>query len=203
MKRRGFLVLSVTGSALVAGCATTFGSDPTSTPPGSPNSTSRTPSTQTPTPTVPEAQDNHGSGSRDPAEQTSDGWLDGDNVLEMQLPADLRSALGRFVGTESVDTLGAFVGEVRRLTGGGSIAVEALCHTGDETDHWGTVDRERYYFRCFYDAVILAALEDRAVDVHTVSPGGTVVEAHAVGSDELSVTPEGAVFSVGIAADAI
>jgi len=148
-----------------------------------------------------ETEHRRGSGSRDP-EQEPDDWLDGDAVLETQLPADLRSALGSFVGGESVDTLGAFVGEVRRLTDGGAIAVADLCHTDDETDHWGTVGGERYYFRCFYDAVILAALEDRTVDVHTVSPGGTVVEVHAVGSDELSVTPEGAVFSFGIAAAA-
>ena len=35
-----------------------------------------------------------------------------------------------------------------------------------------------------------------------MSPGGTVVEAQAVGSDELSVTPEEAVFSLGIGTDA-
>ena len=35
-----------------------------------------------------------------------------------------------------------------------------------------------------------------------MSPGGTVVEARAVGSDELSVTPEEAVFSLGISTNA-
>ncbi|MUW14832.1 alkylmercury lyase [Halorubrum sp. CBA1125] len=130
--------------------------------------------------------------------RTTDRWLDGSDVLDVPLPADLQSALGRFVGKESVDTLGEWATEIRRLTGGGSIAVEELCHASAETDHWGDVGDERYYFQCFYDAVILAAVEERPVDVHTVSPGGTVVEARAVGSDELSVTPTDAVFSLGI-----
>ncbi|AUX07828.1 alkylmercury lyase [Halalkaliarchaeum desulfuricum] len=51
---------------------------------------------------------------------------------------------------------------------------------------------------CFYDAVILAALSDREVDIRTESPDGTVIEARAVGSDQLTVTPGGAVFSFGI-----
>jgi hypothetical protein len=38
--------------------------------------------------------------------------------------------------------------------------------------------------------------------VHTVSPEGAVVEARAVGTEELSVTPQTAVFSLGIAVDA-
>lgn len=56
MKRRGFLALSVMGTASLAGCATPFGSEPTSPPRGDSNATSRTPATQTPTPTVPEAE---------------------------------------------------------------------------------------------------------------------------------------------------
>ena len=131
-----------------------------------------------------------------------DDWLDRPDVLDARLPDELRSALGRFVGGESVDTLREWVSEIRRLTGGGAIGAEQLCHTDGETEHWGSVADERYYFRCFYDAVVLAAIEERPVDVHTASPGGTVVEARAVGSDELSVTPEGAVFSLGIGADA-
>ena len=132
------------------------------------------------------------------SERTADRWLEGPDVLNAQLPADLQSALGRFVGKGSVDTLGEWATDIRHLTGGGSIAVEELCHASTETDHWGEVGDERYYFQCFYDAVILAAVEERSVDIHTVSPGGTVVEAHAVGSDELSVAPEDAVFSLGV-----
>lgn len=133
----------------------------------------------------------------------ADDWLDGTDALDERLPADLRTALGGFVGRESVDTLHEWGDEIRRLGGGGSIDAEQLCHTDRETPHWGTVDGERYHFQCFYDAVILAAIEDRPVDIHTESPDGAVVEAHAVGGEELTVTPETAVFSVGIASDAI
>lgn len=132
----------------------------------------------------------------------SEDGLDDSDVLDSQLPGELQSAFGRFVGKESIDTLREWATEIRRLTGGGSIGIKQLCHTDEETGHWGTVDDERYYFQCFYDAVILAALEERSVDIHTVSPDGTVVEARAVGSDELSVTPADAVFSLGIELDA-
>jgi hypothetical protein len=137
-------------------------------------------------------------GSRPPA----DTWLDDSAVLDTQLPPELQTELGRFVGKESLDTLEEWASDIRRLTGGGSIAVDDLCHASEETDHWGTVDGEQYHFRCFYDAVILAALENRPVDIHTVSPDGTVIDARAVGSDELSVAPAEAVFSFGIATDA-
>ena len=136
------------------------------------------------------------------SDRGTDHWLDGPEVLDAPLPGELRSALGEFVGTASVDTLGEWATEIRRLTGGGAIDVEHLCHADGETEHWGTVDGEQYYFRCFYDAVILAAAEERPVDIHTASPDGTVVEARAVGSGELSVGPEGAVFSLGLGTDA-
>ncbi len=144
-----------------------------------------------------------GSETRDATStRETDDWSATGDVLDAPLPEELRAALGRFVGTASVDTMREWALEIRRLTGGGAIDIDHLCHTDEETDHWGTVGDERYYFQCFYDAVILAAVEDRAVDVHTVSPGGTVVEARAVGGDELSVTPEEAVFSFGISTDA-
>ena len=134
--------------------------------------------------------------------RNTDQWIDEVNVLDAQLPEELRSALGRFVGKESIDTLGEWATEIRRLTGGGAIDVDHLCHTDTETEHWGDAGDERYYFQCFYDAAILAAVEERPVDIHTASPGGTVVDAQAVGSDELSVTPAEAVFSLGIGTDA-
>ena len=89
----------------------------------------------------------------------TDQWIDEVNVLDAQLPEELRSALGRFVGKESIDTLGEWVTEIRRLTGGGAINVNQLCHTDTETEHWGDAGDEWYYFQCFYDAVILAAVE--------------------------------------------
>ncbi len=134
-------------------------------------------------------------------ERGSGHWL-GEVTLDQQLPDDLRTALGRFVGLESVDTLDEWSEQIRQHAGGGAIDSDQLCHTDEKTDHWGEVDGKRHHFQCFYDAVILAALENRAVDIHTVSPGGSTIEARAVGSEELSVTPETAVFSLGISLDA-
>lgn len=132
------------------------------------------------------------------SEPTADRWLAGQSPLDAQLPPDIRSALGRFLGVESVDTLGAWARAVRHRVDGEAIGIDELCITDERTPHWGIIDGERYYFACFYDAVILAAIRDRPVDVRTESPEGTPIEARAVGSDELAVTPEEAVFSFGI-----
>lgn len=135
-------------------------------------------------------------------DQAAGRWLDSSDVLEAELPTDLQEALGRFVGEESVPTLGEWATEIRQLTGSGSIAVGDLCHASGETDHWGESNGERYYFQCFYDAVILAAVQEQPVDIHTVSPADAGIDLHAAGGDELSVTPETAVFSLGIAESA-
>ena len=128
-------------------------------------------------------------------------WQGGDSVLTTELPADLSSALGRFLGTESVETLGGWVAAVRYHIDGASVTIDELCVTDGETDHWGIVDGEKYHFACFYDAVILAAVVESPVDIRTKSPDGTVIEARAVGTDKLTVNPGEAVFSFGIDKD--
>ena len=127
-----------------------------------------------------------------------DRWLPGDAVLEADLPDDVGIRLGRLLGGDPVETLGDWVAEVRRRTGGGSIAVEELCHADADTPHWGGFDERTYHFRCFYDAVVLSALIDDPVDIRTESPEGAVIEAEAAGTDDLRVTPETAVFSFGV-----
>lgn len=72
------------------------------------------------------------------------------------------------------------------------------CLVDEPTDNWGTKNGTRYYFQCFYDAVILAALTEEPVDVRTKSPDGAIIEVSAMGSDHLTVSPPDAVFSFGI-----
>jgi len=48
------------------------------------------------------------------------------------------------------------------------------------------------------DDVVLSALAEEPVDIRTESPAGTVIEIRAVGTDALTVTPEEAVFSLGV-----
>lgn len=141
---------------------------------------------------------------------TTDGRNDGrgtflgrkNEPLEAPLPDDVGAALGRLFETGSVPTLGAWVREVRRRTGEGAIAVEDLCHSEDETPHWGEIDGTRHHFVCFYDAVVLAALRDQSVDIRTESPEGETIKLRAVGKNELNVSPEQAVFSLGVEEDA-
>lgn len=121
-----------------------------------------------------------------------------ESPLKAELPPELQSALGRFLGVDSAQTLGEWATEVRNRLGGGSITVDELCLTDEETVHQGTVGDEQYHFACFYDAVILAALSDRPVNIRTKSPDGTVIEARAIGTEELTVRPSEAVFSFGI-----
>ncbi|TQQ79801.1 alkylmercury lyase [Halonotius terrestris] len=120
-----------------------------------------------------------------------------DDPLTTELPIDLQTTLGDFLGTDSVETLAAWITEVRTHTDAGPISMDELCHADEETPHWGELDGERYHFICFYDAVILAALADDPVDIHTESPSGERIEATAVGTDALTVEPESAVFSFG------
>lgn len=140
-----------------------------------------------------------GSVKPDPTSETvNDRWLTGTTVLDADLPDDVGILLGRLLGDEPVETLSGWIAEVQRHTGGGSITVDDLCHADTETLHWGEIHGETYHFRCFYDAVVLAALVDEPVDVRTESPDGAVIEAYAAGTDDLRVTPEVAVFSFGV-----
>jgi hypothetical protein len=143
-----------------------------------------------------------GGSTREHVVTDSGGQWVGELGLDLDLPDPLQTALGRFFGVESVATLEDWSDQIRRQTGGGSIEVGDLCHADSPTDHWGEIDGERYHFQCFYDAVILAALEDRPVQIQTVSPGGEVIRASADQPAELFVTPSSAVFSLGIAHDA-
>jgi hypothetical protein len=127
-------------------------------------------------------------------------WLDTEEPLEAPLPADLGAPLGRLIGEPPVETIAEWLAAVRRLTDGGAIGIEHLCHADGETPHRGRMDGETYSFQCFYDAVALAALADEPVEVRTESPAGAEIEAHAT-AEELRVTPEGAVFSFGVGPD--
>ena len=131
-------------------------------------------------------------------ERTTDRSSVASAALDAELPRELRTALGRFSGTDSVDSLGEWAATVRQHVPGDAISFEDLCVIDEKSAHRGTIDGTTYHFACFYDAVILAALVDRPVDVWTTSPNGSVIEARAVGTDDLSVTPEDAVFSFGI-----
>lgn len=134
-------------------------------------------------------------------EPRPDRWLADRPVTGAALPADVRAAMGRFIGERSSETLGDWVGELRRRSGGGSSDADDLCHASDETSHWGVVDGEKYHFRCFYDAVALAELADVPVDVHTECPDGSDIESTALGSGDVRVAPATAAVSFGIARD--
>ncbi len=126
-------------------------------------------------------------------------WLGDEAPLAADLPADLRSGLGRVLGEPPMATLEAWLAAVRERAGDDEIGVDQLCHADGETPHVGRLDGEVYHFRCFYDAVVLSALVDDPVDVRTESPDGATIEATALGTDDLRVTPETAAFSVGVA----
>lgn len=128
-----------------------------------------------------------------------DGWTGAPSPLQEPLPRDLQVALGRLLGEGPIERLDEWIEIARRHTGGGGIDIDDLCHVAEASGHWATVDGDRYDFLCFYDAVILAALVDEPVEIRTESPGGTVIEAIAAGTEELQVTPAGAVFSFGVA----
>jgi hypothetical protein len=137
----------------------------------------------------------------DESTENPDTWIEERPVKTAQLPVDVAGDMSRFFG-ESIEAFDDMISAIRSVTEGNGISVDELCHVEEETPHYADTEEETFYFRCFYDAIILAALENEPIDVHTVSPDGVVIEAHAVGSEELSVDPETAVFSLGIGLDA-
>jgi alkylmercury lyase len=143
-----------------------------------------------------DTEQSEASAGQSAADQT-ERWLGDTDGLDATLPADVQAALGRFFGTEPVETLGECAARFQEHFGGGA-TVEDLCSTDEETGHRATVGDETHHFRCFYDAVILAALEERPVDIRTESPDGTVIDARALGGEALEVEPVDAVFSFGL-----
>jgi alkylmercury lyase len=127
--------------------------------------------------------------------------LTGPDVLDATLPEDVQAAFARLLDDDAVDTLGEWTAEIRERTGGGSIGVDDLCHVPGPSDHYGETPDETYHFACFFDAVVLAALVDETVDVHTESPSGVAVEATATDAEDLSATPPEAVVSFGVSED--
>lgn len=127
--------------------------------------------------------------------------LSGQSPLEAELPEAMQVSLGRLLDAERAATLSDWVDILHTRLDTDSIERDHLCHASETTGHWGQLDGERYDFLCFYDAVVLAAMADAPVDIHTESPDGTVVTAEAVGTADLTVTPEDAVFSFGVATD--
>lgn len=139
-----------------------------------------------------------GISQRSTTARSSGRWEPNGSPLDAKLPPALTHRLNMFLDDGSVTTLREWANAVRRDTEGDGISIEQLCVSEGQTPHWGIVDGERYHFRCFYDAVILAAITDRPVDIHTISPHGSIIEAYAIGSESLTVSPGTAVFSFGI-----
>uniref|UniRef100_A0A7D5GNV5 Alkylmercury lyase n=2 Tax=Natrinema halophilum TaxID=1699371 RepID=A0A7D5GNV5_9EURY len=147
-----------------------------------------------------ESEPENEAATEDGSTAPGDRWLGDSSPTEAPLPGDVRTAMERFFGDASITTLEDWTGELRRRTGG-AIEVDELCHADGETDHWGELDGDRYDFQCFYDAVALAEIASEPVEIHTVSPDGTDIEARATGDGELTATPSTAVVSFGTTVD--
>lgn len=129
-----------------------------------------------------------------------DRWLDERPVTTAPLPPDASRLWGRFYRQSSIETLDDVVAATRAAAGGGPIAVEDLCHAGEETPHRARTADATHHFRCFFDGVALAHLADEPVEIRTASPAGTPVEVRASPDGGVDAAP-GAAMSFGIAAD--
>lgn len=141
-----------------------------------------------------------GGAERRPAVPDRRRWIE-DGITETELPADLQRAMGQFLGERRLETIDEFFEALGSRLDRERLTVEDLCHTDEETPHWGVLDGERYHFQCFYDAVALAEMTDSETRVRTESPDGTVIEGTATGSGEFTVSPADAVTSFGIRTD--
>lgn len=129
---------------------------------------------------------------------TEDRWLED---LEAALPPDVSHQLGTFLGRSPVETLREAAEELGALTGPEPLAVEELCLVDEPSAHRGTIEDTQYHFACFYDAILLAGIVDEPVDLQTESPESELITARVDGSEDLTVTPGSAVFSLGIGND--
>ena len=130
-----------------------------------------------------------------------DRWLVERPVTNVPLPEDVGDHMGRFLGTEPVETLAGFVAALRDTIDRGSLAVDDLCHAATETPHRATTSGETYHSRCFYDGVALAHLADEPAKIHTENPAGKPIEMQASPDGDITVTPPDAAMSFGIAGD--
>lgn len=134
-----------------------------------------------------------------------DRWLT-EPVMNAPLPTDMKRHTSQFFGRE-IETLAVLAGAIREVAGsdgrstdgGGSFVIDDLCHVGTETPHRATTADETYYFRCFYDGIVLAHLVGEPVEIRTESPVGEPIEMRASPDGTIDDTPSDAVMSFGIA----
>jgi len=132
---------------------------------------------------------------------STNGTVYDESTVNATLPEELQTTLEQFVDASSISTISDWATIVREETEGDALRVEQICHTDEPSGHKGVMDGETYHFHCFYDAVILAALAEKPVDIVTKSPAGETIAASATNGD-LSVDNPEAVFSFGIAPEA-
>lgn len=138
-----------------------------------------------------------GTGEQSDETERTANWISTEtSIFDAELPEAFHSTFSRFLGRR-IETVGEWIDALQRVVDG-SVTVEDLCLSESETDHAGITDDETYYFECFYDAIILAAMTEEPIEVHTESPDGTAIELQVSDDGELTVTPETTVFSFGI-----
>lgn len=120
-------------------------------------------------------------------------WLES---IDDPLPADLATVLTRFNTEGMVRTLDDWISVIGRERGA-ALPVDDLCHVPGPSPHHGFVEEQRYDFACCVDAVILAAIVDNRVDIHTMSPDGTAISIDATSDGAVTASPLDTVFSFG------
>lgn len=130
----------------------------------------------------------------------SHGWIDERSVTTARFPPGVAEQMSRFFG-ESIDGFDDLIAAVRTAVEGDGTAVDELCHVDEETPHVARTDDETYYFRCFYDGIVLTHLVDEPVEIRTETPTNEPVEIRASPEGGIDVTPAAAVMSFGVATD--
>lgn len=125
-----------------------------------------------------------------------------EGFFDRELPPELADRFAR-VGLAAAPTT---FGEWIALAGSSlasadvSLGLDAMCTT-DRDRHEATIEGETRYFHCVLDTLLLPFVVDGPVTVRSESPSsGEVVEIR-VSRDGVTVSPEDAVMSFGIAAD--
>lgn len=121
-------------------------------------------------------------------------WFDD---VYASLPTAVSDALAPFNAGRPVASLADWAATIRRATGG-VVTVDELCLVHDDSPHHAIMDGTRYDFACCIDAVILAAIEERAVRVATRSPDGDDIFLLVDSDGDVRANPIDTVFSFGV-----
>lgn len=126
------------------------------------------------------------------------------DLAEITLPPHVGARLAALYGRDrrfaTADEWAAAVRETSRAALDRTPTVEDLCYA-DDGRHAIEVGEETHSFVCVLDPLVVPFIRSEPATVHSTTPIEDATVTFDVGTDGLSVDPDGAVVSLGVARD--